>query len=271
MGSLQVKGVEPPTEGCGSPVVFSAALEDSGEQEDKQLQRHEQQQHQQEPLDACSKDTAASASAGLSTHMEHRQNWGAFPLAFAKDRRSPEVQHKAQGLEAKLQLPKQVALRIALLYQFKHDDIGARIADLYLKAIERLRKSLRPKRKLVLLQVQEACLLVKSKGLFSSFCGPTSIDFRVVKDLFLGTQHSVEFREVNNKIKPLSQALRENRCCVLETSVRTYSLILDKPQDLAALCAVVDVYTARHGPAVWGTGGITHAVFASHLQARRLI
>lgn len=45
---------------------------------------------------------------------------------------------------------------------------------------------------------------------------------------------------------------------------------MDRPADLAALCAVVDVSTGRHGPAVWGSGGVTDAVFATGLQARRI-
>ena len=45
---------------------------------------------------------------------------------------------------------------------------------------------------------------------------------------------------------------------------------MDRPSDLAALCAVVDVSTGRHGPAVWNTGGVTDAVFATGIQARRM-
>lgn len=47
-----------------------------------------------------------------------------FPLHFAKDQKSPEVQAKAREFEGTLNLPMQVALRIALVYQFKEDGIG---------------------------------------------------------------------------------------------------------------------------------------------------
>ncbi|KAL8447650.1 hypothetical protein Emag_004260 [Eimeria magna] len=76
IGSLQVKGVEPPTEALGP--------ESSGEQpyeqqqhEQQQQQQHEQQREQQheQPSDACNKGIGASASERLSAHMEHRQDW----------------------------------------------------------------------------------------------------------------------------------------------------------------------------------------------------
>ena len=71
-------------------------------------------------------------------------------------------------------------------------------------------------------------------------------------------------------VASVGQALQETRCCVLATTLRTFSLLMDRQTDLAALCAVVDVATGRHGPAVWSTGGLTDAVFTTGFQAQRL-
>ena len=45
---------------------------------------------------------------------------------------------------------------------------------------------------------------------------------------------------------------------------------MDTDSDLASLCAVVDIVTGKHGPAVWASGGVTDAVFATQLQAKRI-
>lgn len=51
----------------------------------------------------------------------------------------------------------------------------------------------------------------------------------------------------------VGQRLDESRCCVIKTDLRTYSLIMNKAEDVDDFCAAVDVLKGYHGPAVWRT------------------
>ena len=62
--------------------------------------------------------------------------------------------------------------------------------------------SLKVKRKLLRLLYPEGALCLKTLGLSGFFSGSSRIDFHTLKDLYIGTSHSVEFREVNAMIRP---------------------------------------------------------------------
>ncbi|XP_026193950.1 uncharacterized protein LOC34619501 [Cyclospora cayetanensis] len=317
--AMQVKGVESPTErtpaltfsdsGLGIGVEGfadvalrsrteivpldepgEAHLEDTqGQQPQDSTNQQQKGQRQEAPSSQCSPskqihNATGSTPSKKTLELSHRHNWATqtpVHLRFAKDQSSSEVQSKAHALASEFELPRQIAIRVALLYQFTEDGIGERIANIYLDAIKRLKagitcsklcqSSLKVKRKLLQFQIPEAALVIKGLGFAGYFSGSRQIDTRIIKDLFLGSRHSEEFREVNSRIKPLGQALQESRCCVLSTALRTYSLLMDRPSDLAAVCAVVDVATGRHGPAVWNPDGASNAVFATGFQARKVM
>ncbi|CDI86502.1 hypothetical protein, conserved [Eimeria praecox] len=116
---IQVQGVESPTEPL-DPHSEQNDWQDGDSEEHPQHQQQQQQQQQQHEK---------------QQHHQHKQKQ---PEEAPGDHKSPEVQAKARELEVKLNLPVQVALRIALLYQFTEDGIGERIANVYLDAIKRL-------------------------------------------------------------------------------------------------------------------------------------
>ncbi|CDJ37922.1 hypothetical protein, conserved [Eimeria tenella] len=298
--SMQVQGVEAPTDPIdpeddeeeqkkGNTYDCSNQQEGQQEQQEQEQQPQEQQQQQQgeQQQQEASTSGKPQRSAGQKEkkwplQLSHRYDWKSRDLAlpvFAKNEKSPEVQKAAKALAAKYHLPSQVAIRIALLYQFEYENIGKMIADIYLEAIQLLtagimcsklcHESLKVKRKQLRVKYPDGLLLLANVGLARHFSSPTQIDFRTVQDLYIGIRHSPAFSEVNKIIKPLKQQLQESRCCVLVTVTCSYSLLMDRPKDLAALCAVVDVSTGRHGPAVWETGGYTDSVFATGLQAER--
>eukprot|EP00070_Physeter_catodon_P037376 XP_028344270.1 uncharacterized protein LOC114486141 isoform X2 [Physeter catodon] len=122
-------------------------------------------------------------------------------------------------------------------------------------------KSLKLSGKIISLNVPKEYLRIRSDRKVFSF-GGVDLDFRVIEDVFPGTSASTEFNAVNKRLKTVGQRFQEDRCCVIKTIFRTYSMIFAKSQDTRDLCAVVDLFKGIHGPAVWkGDAASAGAIF----------
>ncbi|EPT28712.1 hypothetical protein TGPRC2_274050 [Toxoplasma gondii TgCatPRC2] len=180
-------------------------------------------------------------------------------VKFRQDRKSPEVLNKAKEISVRFGLPKDVCLRLGLLFQFRDTKRGEDMLTVYLTALQRLKqgfdcaklakRSLKVKKKFLKIDPKTRTLYIK--GLGPIFRKTTALDLRAVQDVYAGTSESPEFQEVNRRIKTLGHRLEENRCCVVKTEVRTYSLILNSACDTDDLFATVDLLKGNHGPAVW--------------------
>ncbi|PHJ23408.1 hypothetical protein CSUI_002747 [Cystoisospora suis] len=193
-------------------------------------------------------------------------------IRFPQDRQSPEVKHKASEIARQYKLPTDVCLRLALLFQFQDTERGVDILEIYLGALRRLKEYVSaprdgcyPPAGYRVCQVVEEIVEGQDETTSDrrtnsdSFHqvlwrkSTTALDSRAIEDVYAGTSASPEFQEVNKRIKTLGQRLDETRCCVIKTEVRTYSLIMNKVEDVNDLFAVVDVLKGHHGPAVWRT------------------
>eukprot|EP00070_Physeter_catodon_P037370 XP_028344264.1 uncharacterized protein LOC114486141 isoform X1 [Physeter catodon] len=200
-----------------------------------------------------------------------RYEWTSKPITFRHNRSSPEVVERAKQLVNELHVSRQVALRLALLYEYDDLESGRRILQIYRRAMEDMKqgfrclkinqKSLKLSGKIISLNVPKEYLRIRSDRKVFSF-GGVDLDFRVIEDVFPGTSASTEFNAVNKRLKTVGQRFQEDRCCVIKTIFRTYSMIFAKSQDTRDLCAVVDLFKGIHGPAVWkGDAASAGAIF----------
>ncbi|CBZ53583.1 conserved hypothetical protein [Neospora caninum Liverpool] len=214
----------------------------------------------EEPATPTPQEAPQPASPPPRPELRVRKQWvKSENIKFRQDRRSPEVLNKAKEIAVRFGLPKEVCLRLALLFQFRDTERGEDMLTVYLTALQRLKKgfkcaklangSLKVKKKF--LQVDPKAPTVYIKGVGPVFRRTTALDIRAIQEVYAGTSESREFLEVNRRIKTLGHRLEENRCCVIKTDVRTYSLIFDRAEDMDDFFAVVDVLKGTHGPAVW--------------------